>query len=123
MKIFNPAQLTVTLTALALVTACANKDVIVDSKGVDMSRYAQDRRECDALTTQVSTGTQAAKSAGVGAVVAGAVGAIFGNSGTVGRAAGAGGVVGGARGALQGESEKEQVLRNCLRGRGYRVLN
>ena len=51
------------------------------------------------------------------------LGAIFGNSGDVARGAGAGGVVGGARGAASGEREKDQVLRNCLRGRGYRVLN
>ena len=111
------------LLVFAMVAGCASKNVIVDTKGVDMSRYQQDRSECESYSTQVSTGTQAAKSAGFGAAVGAAIGAIFGNSRTVVRSAGAGGVAGGAQGALKGENEKEQVLRNCLRGRGYRVLN
>ncbi|UWN48935.1 hypothetical protein ASALC70_01125 [Alcanivorax sp. ALC70] len=46
-----------------------------------------------------------------GAVIGGVLGAIFGNSGTAGRMAG------------DAQQEKEQVLKNCMRGRGYRVLN
>ncbi|MGQ0529288.1 MAG: glycine zipper family protein [Panacagrimonas sp.] len=113
----------VLLFGISLLFGCASQNVIVDTKGVDLSRYQQDRSECESYAGQVSTGTQVAKSAGFGAAVAAAVGAIFGNSRTVGQAAGAGGVVGGAKGAVKGENEKEQVLRNCLRGRGYRVLN
>jgi outer membrane lipoprotein SlyB len=110
--------------ALALgIAACANNNVIVDTKGADMTRYEQDRRECEAYAGQVSTGQQAAKSGGFGAVVGAAVGAIFGNSTSVVRGAGTGAVLGGAQGAVKGEGEKEQVLRNCLSGRGYRVLN
>lgn len=111
------------LIGFMVLAGCASQNVIVDTKGVDLSRYEQDRRECESYASQVSTGTQAAKSAGFGAAVGAALAAIFGNSGDVARGAGAGGVVGGAKGAVKGENEKEQVLRNCLRGRGYRVLN
>lgn len=107
----------------AILGACASDRVIVDTKGADMSRYQQDRAECEAYADQVSTGTHVAKGAGFGAAVAAAIGAIFGNRHTVARSAGAGGVVGGAQGAMRGEGEKSQVLRNCLSGRGYRVLN
>lgn len=106
-----------------LLSACASKRVIVDTKGVNMSRYEQDRAECEAYASQVNTGTEVVKSGGFGAAIGAALAAIFGNSRDVARGAGAGGVVGGARGAVKGENEKEQVLRNCLRGRGYRVLN
>lgn len=105
------------------VAGCASNRVIVDTKGVDMSRYDQDYAECQTYAGQVNTGGQVAKSAGFGAAVGAALGAIFGNSSDVARGAGAGGVVGGAKGAVRGDSEKGQVLRNCLRGRGYRVLN
>lgn len=52
-----------------------------------------------------------------------ALGAIAGNSGTAERAAGVGGVIGGAKGAGSGLRERDRVVKNCLRGRGYRVLN
>jgi hypothetical protein len=124
---FEPIMTLRSLVAVStfalLVTACASDQVIVDTKGVDMSHYQQDRKECEAYAQQVSTGQQAAKSAGFGAAIGAALGAIFGGSRDVIRSAGAGGVVGGAQGAAKGEGQKEQVLRNCLSGRGYRVLN
>ncbi len=103
--------------------ACAGKRVIVDTQGVDMSRYERDYADCETYAGQVNTGGQVARSAGFGAAIGAALGAIFGNSSAVARGAGAGGVVGGAKGAVRGDNEKTQVLRNCLRGRGYRVLN
>ena len=118
-------------TAVACLSGCANNQVIVDTKGVDMTRYEQDRRECEGYVEQVSSGGTIAKSAGlgaaIGAVVGGAAGAIFGDSTAAARGAAVGGVTGGAQGGVtgvvKGENDKEQVLRNCLSGRGYRVLN
>lgn len=110
------------LCALVLA-ACARDRVIVDTKGMDMSRYEQDKAECTAYAEQVSTGEKVAKGAGFGAVVGAALGAIYGDSQAVARSAASGGVVGGAHGAVSGEGDKDRVLRNCLSGRGYRVLN
>jgi outer membrane lipoprotein SlyB len=110
-------------TAL-LATGCASsKRVVIDDKGVDPATYQQDLAECQAIADQVTTGRDAAGGALGGAVIGGALGAIFGNSGTAGRMAGGGAVIGGASKAGEAEQEKGQVLRNCLRGRGYRVLN
>lgn len=104
--------------------ACATKNAIVDTKGIDEAKYQQDYSECEAYADQVATGDTVAKSAGFGAFVSGAITAVLGgDSSSIARSAGAGAVGGGAAGAMQGESEKGQVLRNCLRGRGYRVLN
>ena len=50
-----------------------------------------------------------------------AIGAIA--SGDVARGAGIGAVTGGAQSAHTADREKRTVLENCLRGRGYRVLN
>jgi hypothetical protein len=57
-------------------------------------------------------------------VVGGAVGVIVGDSSeAAARGAGVGAVTGGARGIAQGERDKVQVVKRCLRGRGYKVLN
>lgn len=107
--------------ALALTAACTTTDeIIIDQKGVDMARYEQDLAECRAYSEQVKTGEKAAKGAASGAVVGGMIGAITGNAG---EAAGVGAVTGGARGASQGTQQEVQVVKNCLRGRGYRILN
>lgn len=108
---------------LLLAAACASKNPIIDTKGVDQARYKQDLRECEAYAGQVSTGAAAGKGVAGGAVLGAVIGAIVGDSTTVARSAGVGGVLGGARGANSGEQEKGQVVKNCLRGRGYTVLN
>ncbi|MGI9265383.1 MAG: glycine zipper family protein, partial [Gammaproteobacteria bacterium] len=61
-----------------------------------------------------------AKGAAGGAAVGGVAGAI---SGDAGEGAGYGAVWGATRSGLDGAREKEMVLKRCMRGRGYRVLN
>ena len=117
-----------TLAALTLGTlllsACASTDrVIVDKQNVDEAQYQRDLADCQATADQVGTGRDAAEGAVGGALIGGVLGAIFGNSGTAGRMAGGGAVVGGASKAGGAQQEKQQVLKNCMRGRGYRVLN
>lgn len=113
------------LIAILLVTAaCTTTDeVIIDRKGVNMARYEQDLAECRTYSTEVKTGEKAARGAVSGAVVGGLIGAAVGNSRDVERGAGAGAVTGGAKGVSQGQREEVQVVKRCLRGRGYRVLN
>jgi outer membrane lipoprotein SlyB len=105
---------------LALAACTTTDEIIIDRKGVDMSRYEQDLSECRSYASEVQTGKKVAKGAASGAVVGGLVGAITGDAG---KAAGVGAVGGGARGANEGSREEVQVVKNCLRGRGYRVLN
>lgn len=104
------------------VAACAS-DPIIDTQGVNTAKYQQDLADCRAIADQVKVGQNAAGGAVAGAVVGAAVGAAVGNSNTAQRAAGAGATVGAAKGAGRGVNERERVVRNCLRGRGYRVLN
>jgi outer membrane lipoprotein SlyB len=120
---------------VALVLACAlvlaacaahrhrSGDVIVDTQGVDMHAYHHDLEECRAYADQVGVGRRAAGGALAGAVIGGAVGAIAGDSDTAERTAGVGGVVGGTKGTASGLRERDRVVKNCLHGRGYRVLN
>jgi len=109
------------IAAVALLAACTTTDeIIIDKKGVDMSRYDQDLAECRSYGTEVQTDKKVVKGAASGAVVGGLIGAITGDAG---KAAGVGAVGGGAKGASQGEREELQVVKRCLRGRGYNVLN
>lgn len=117
-----------TVLAVTLVGCAGHRHrsadrVIVDTKGVDLNAYYQDLDECQEYADDVAVGRRAAGGAVAGAVIGGAVGAIAGNSRTAERAAGVGGVVGGAKGAGSGLRERDRVVKNCLSGRGYRVLN
>jgi outer membrane lipoprotein SlyB len=115
----------VIVIALVLVVAgCTTTDeIIIDEKGVDMNAYQQDLVECRSYASGVRTEEKAAKGAGSGAVVGGLVGAITGGTEGAAKGAGVGAVGGGARGANEGERSEVQVVKRCLSGRGYRVLN
>ena len=114
----------IALAALLALAGCTTTDeIIIDTKGVNMAAYEQDLAECRAYSNEVQTGEKAARGAASGAVVGGLIGAAVGNSRDAQRAAGAGAVTGGAKGVSQGERDKVQVVKQCLRGRGYRVLN
>lgn len=111
---------------IMLLAGCAGRqrgEPIVDMRGVDPARYQADLADCRQYAQQVNVGADAATGAVTGAVVGGAVGAAAGNSDTAKRSAGVGAVLGGARGAAGGVQERNQVVRNCLRNRGYAVLN
>ena len=109
---------------LPVLAACTTTDeIIIDKKGVNMSRYEEDLADCRGYATEVKTGEKGARGAVSGAVVGGAVGAIIDGAEGAGRGAGVGAVTGGAKGINKGEQEEVQVVKRCLRGRGYRVLN
>jgi outer membrane lipoprotein SlyB len=113
----------VILLGIVVASGCAGRraDVVIDPAGVDMGRYQQDLAQCQEIARQVRH--KAVGGAVGGAVVGGAVGGIVGNGETAGKGAGAGAVVGAARGARATREEKQLVIKNCLRNRGYKVLN
>ncbi len=115
--------LTVIIVSL-LVTGCTTTDeIIIDEKDVDMSAYDQDLTECESYADGVQKGKKTAKGAGTGAVVGGLIGGIVGGGSGAAKGAGVGAVGGGAKGASKGEESEVQVVKRCLSGRGYRVLN
>lgn len=117
------------LCSLVLIAAvgCAGADVrpLVDMKGVNAAAYERDLQECQAYAKdQSGMGETAAKGAGAGAVVGGLLGLVTGGNKTgIVQAAGAGAVIGGAGGAFTGNQAQEAVVKRCLSGRGYKVLN
>lgn len=113
------------LSAMVLV-ACANeagRGVIIDRKGVDMAQYERDLAECTSYAEEVRAAEQVAANAAGGAVVGGAVGAVTRGSSGAKDGAAVGAIIGGAQGTRGAWREQQRVVRNCLQGRGYRVLN
>ena len=118
---------TALLCIAALLTACAvaprqDSYSLVDPKGVDPQRYAQDYSECQSLADQTSVGGNAAAGAGAGAIIGGIFGALLcgRNCATQGAAFGAG--YGGTGAAIGGVREQQGALRACLANRGYAIL-
>ncbi len=110
-------------TSILITAGCGARrgGVVIDPTGVDMGQYHQDLGECQQIAKQVDG--KAVGGAVGGAVVGGAVGGIVGDSNTAGKGAGVGAVVGVARGARATRKERQLVVKNCLRNRGYAVLN
>ena len=96
--------------------------------GYDYDKYRADNADCNALARQRPVGETAGQGA-VGGLVLGAVlGGIVGNAGgdtRHGAAYGAalGTVSGAAQGAAEGVSRQTRIVRECMIGRGYRVLD
>lgn len=104
-------------------TSGANYRPMVDTKGVDMNRFEADLGECRQYAAQVAG---AAENAAAGAVVGALFGAILasaaGDKYDRGATARVGAVSGAAAGGVEGEKDQRNIIRNCLSGRGYRVL-
>ena len=117
------------LSIVTLLVACSNMGSqyvpVVDKKGIDENQYQQDLAECQNLSTETeASGANGAKKAAGGAAVGALLGLVSGgNSTNIAQAAGIGGVIGGASGLYSGNSEKQNIIRRCLSGRGYKVLN
>ena len=108
-------------TAAVLLAGCASHPgPIIDTRGVDMAKYEKDLAECEAYAENISVAEGSARGGAVGAVVGAAAGAIGGDAA---RGAGYGGIAGATRSGLDNKREQEAVVKRCVAGRGYRVLN
>jgi outer membrane lipoprotein SlyB len=109
------------LIAAVLAAGCsAHPDPIVDTKGVNMATYERDLAECKQYGAQIQPAKGVAKGAAAGAAVGAAVGAI---NHDVGEGAAVGAVSGGASSAVKADEDRQDVVKRCMRGRGYKVLN
>lgn len=114
---------------LCLLSSCRQVDEItgnrpiVDTKGIDVDVYEADLEECYLFADEVQTGKKVVTGAATGAVVGGVIGAAAGNSDTAKRGAGIGAASGTLSGTGSAMQERQRVVRNCLSGRGYLVLN
>lgn len=113
----------VVVILFALAGCTTTDEIIIDEKSVDMTKYRQDLADCRSYASQVKTGEKTAKGAASGAVVGGLTGAIFGGASGAAQGAGVGAVGGGVKGADEGERTEVDVVKRCLAGRGYHILN
>lgn len=112
-------KIKLSLLSVVLLASCASQGPIIDkSANFDPVQYEKDYAACKQYQQQVKS--QAGGSALGGALVGGLIGAITGD---VGEGAAVGAVAGGADGVGKTAQDKKRVLHNCLRGRGYKVLN
>ena len=108
------------ILAFGIAACSSHPDPIIDTKGVDMQAYEQDLSECKSYSAQINTGSGMARGAAAGAAVGAAIGVVTGN---VGDGAAIGAIGGGAKSGAKGATDKEEVVKRCLRYRGYKVLN
>ncbi|WP_121065274.1 glycine zipper family protein [Chachezhania antarctica] len=111
--------------AILLAAACDNSGAgytpIVD--GPVGPNYAADLSQCQALASSQNITSGGARNVATGAGVAAAGTAIFNNTGNnVRDAAAVGALAGIAATALDSSQQREVIIRNCMRGRGYNVL-
>lgn len=118
----NRAKIIFAIFCCLTISACAaRREVIIDPKGVDMQRYEADLADCRQVARQVQS-SAGGKALG-GAVVGGLVGAVIGNRHTAETGAKLGAIGGASRGGQETHQERLLVMKNCMRDRGYRVLN
>ena len=112
-----------TIALAGFAAGCAWRPM-VDPKTTDMARFETDLTECKQIAEQgPGAGTGAAGGAAVGYALGQVVARTTGNSHVANEAGRGAAVIGGAKGAGAGEQGKRTVLRNCLAGRGHKVLN
>lgn len=110
------------IISLATMTGCARRaQIIIDPNGVDMARYQQDLAECQHLARQVDS--KVGEGVVGGAIVGAIAGSIIGGSRTTDKTAKLGALSGGLKGGASTRYERIRVVKNCLRNRGYQVLN
>ena len=106
--------------AIVICGCSAHPEPIIDSAGVNMAAYEADLEQCTAYSEQIRIEEGAARGAVGGAVVGAATGAI---SGDVARGAGYGSIWGATRYGTEADRDRQNVVKRCLRYRGYQVLN
>jgi len=121
---------------IGIQTAHANNVVVDMSQVQDYTQYQTDLQQCEGLAVQnqpdapqrESVAGTAVKGAAVGATA----GAVSGRSGSKAAKKGAGvGVIAAASrnsrnrraASANASAQSDQIVKNCMRGRGYNVLN
>lgn len=121
-------HLTFVLVLSLVLAACTGKSLlhgyqpVIDMKGVDKKQYAVDLFECQEYANQASLAEDAAAGALMGAALGAALASTLDDSHAL-QGAGAGAVAGGATGLGNAAKTQNTIVDNCMKGRGYKVLN
>ena len=116
-------------SVLIMQIGCANTGAnyrpLVDTRGgtVDSSKYEMDLQECQQYANQTAgAGEKAAIGAAAGAIFGAVLAAAAGRGYDRSATARVGALTGAVSGAAQGETDQRSIIRRCLGGRGYSVL-
>ena len=119
---------TAIILSAAILAGCAHTGAhyapLVDQRTAG-GNYSHDLAECQSYATQRAGATEGAVAGAVfGALLGVALLAVGGGRGGWGNeAAAVGAVAGGLQGAAAGEGTQRDIIKRCMAGRGYSVLN
>ena len=115
---------------LFFVVGCAQTDLsdrndiaIIDTRGVDESVFKKDYSECSDFAKNIDLTERTLKQGAVAGATGAAVGAIIGGEEAAKKIGGSAAVLNAVEAKLDGRNEQAKIIKNCLRGRGYKVLN
>jgi outer membrane lipoprotein SlyB len=110
--------------AVAMINGCAtrgaNYEPLIDLRGTESKPIAQDIYDCQQYAKHA---LDAAGGAVAGAIAGALLMAIIMPRGFRNYGAGQGAAVGGVAGAAQANDTQETIIKRCMAGRGYNVLN
>ena len=116
--------------SLCFVIGCAQTDLsdrndiaIIDTRGVDESVFKKDYSECSDFAKNIDLTERTLKQGAVAGATGAAVGAIIGGEEAAKKIGGSAAVLNAVEANLDGRNEQAKIIKNCLRGRGYKVLN
>lgn len=123
MKTAIALTLCLTLAACASDPTGARYRPVIDTKGKSLAQIETDLLECQRYAEGVAgAADQAAAGAVAGAIFGALMASAAGGGYSRNRSAGVGAVSGMAAGAASGETDQRNVIRRCMSGRGYQVL-
>ena len=115
---------------LCFVIGCVQTDLsdrndvaIIDTRGVDESVFKKDYSECSDFAKNIDLTERTLKQGAVAGATGAAVGAIIGGEEAAKKIGGSAAVLNAVEANLDGRNEQAKIIKNCLRGRGYKVLN
>lgn len=137
-KLINAAAIASVVTFAAMPTFANAHSILFDQSQYDAAQFSQDHHQCENMLSHVGHNEgQGAVEQGVkrglrGATAGAIAGSVSGNSGS--SAAKTGAAIGTTVGVLSGrgsknaaasanQKERDDLMRNCMQGRGYIALN
>jgi outer membrane lipoprotein SlyB len=118
----------ITLAAAIVLTGCATTSTgsnfvpLID--GNDRAKISADLHDCQAYARQVAGAADRAVAGAIaGALIGGALNHALGVRGQGNEMAAFGALTGGLQAAGEGARDQQSIIRNCMVGRGHRVLN
>ena len=120
----------VVFLSMFFLASCVSNDVserngiaIIDTRGVDMDVYRNDLLDCSSFSKNIDVTERIIEKGALSGVTGAAVGAILGGKEGAQKIGGSAGILSAVEGNIEARYEQSKIIKNCLRGRGYKVLN